>query len=126
MSSGSWPWSSSSRSSASSRRLSRFLRRPFCERRVRFLPTDLSTRINIEESPMSEANGSTRLSAEHDVLRFSLPRSSSEIWKNEKSRSLMSGRSDEHTSELQSLMRISYAVFCLKKKKTTLKSRYLY
>src|SRR3546814_4695776 len=26
-------------------------------------------------------------------------------------------RSDEHTSELQSLMRISYAVFCLKKKK---------
>src|SRR3546814_9412900 len=27
-----------------------------------------------------------------------------------------SGRSEEHTSELQSLMRISYAVFCLKKK----------
>src|SRR3546814_1326585 len=30
-------------------------------------------------------------------------------------------RSEEHTSELQSLMRISYAVFCLKKKKTTYK-----
>src|SRR3546814_1568121 len=29
------------------------------------------------------------------------------------------GRSEEHTSELQSLMRISYAVFCLKKKKYT-------
>src|SRR3546814_3697687 len=29
------------------------------------------------------------------------------------------GRSEEHTSELQSLMRISYAVFCLKKKKIT-------
>src|SRR3546814_4231481 len=28
-------------------------------------------------------------------------------------------RSEEHTSELQSLMRISYAVFCLQKKKTT-------
>src|SRR3546814_2658308 len=28
------------------------------------------------------------------------------------------GRSEEHTSELQSLMRISYAVFCLQKKKT--------
>src|SRR3546814_8148851 len=28
----------------------------------------------------------------------------------------INGRSDEHTSELQSLMRISYAVFCLKKK----------
>src|SRR3546814_8878834 len=30
-----------------------------------------------------------------------------------------SRRSEEHTSELQSLMRISYAVFCLKKKKNT-------
>src|SRR3546814_5469804 len=29
-------------------------------------------------------------------------------------------RSEEHTSELQSLMRISYAVFCLKKKKDTI------
>src|SRR3546814_2348123 len=32
---------------------------------------------------------------------------------------LFRDRSEEHTSELQSLMRISYAVFCLKKKKTT-------
>src|SRR3546814_1519042 len=31
-----------------------------------------------------------------------------------------SGRSEEHTSELQSLMRISYAVFCLKKKKISI------
>src|SRR3546814_10862291 len=31
----------------------------------------------------------------------------------------MAKRSEEHTSELQSLMRISYAVFCLKKKKNT-------
>src|SRR3546814_2038412 len=31
--------------------------------------------------------------------------------------SLVADRSEEHTSELQSLMRISYAVFCLKKKK---------
>src|SRR3546814_5296836 len=31
-------------------------------------------------------------------------------------------RSEEHTSELQSLMRISYAVFCLKKKKTQQRS----
>src|SRR3546814_1079031 len=30
---------------------------------------------------------------------------------------VVNGRSEEHTSELQSLMRISYAVFCLKKKK---------
>src|SRR3546814_2845274 len=31
---------------------------------------------------------------------------------------MLDNRSEEHTSELQSLMRISYAVFCLKKKKT--------
>src|SRR3546814_2806446 len=33
-------------------------------------------------------------------------------------RLLIDTRSEEHTSELQSLMRISYAVFCLKKQKT--------
>src|SRR3546814_1825995 len=33
------------------------------------------------------------------------------------------GRSEEHTSELQSLMRISYAVFCLKKKKEQTKRK---
>src|SRR3546814_9293900 len=35
--------------------------------------------------------------------------------------SIDAGRSEEHTSELQSLMRNSYAVFCLKKKKTRIK-----
>src|SRR3546814_2659189 len=35
----------------------------------------------------------------------------------------MCKRSEEHTSELQSLMRISYAVFCLKKKKQKTKKR---
>src|SRR3546814_3293983 len=34
-----------------------------------------------------------------------------------------SARSEEHTSELQSLMRTSYAVFCLKKKTTTQKNK---
>src|SRR3546814_1306499 len=33
-------------------------------------------------------------------------------------------RSEEHTSELQSLMRISYAVFCLKKKKKQIRNLY--
>src|SRR3546814_3502479 len=37
----------------------------------------------------------------------------------DRGRRLEQGRSEEHTSELQSLMRISYAVFCLKKKKQT-------
>src|SRR3546814_2509915 len=35
------------------------------------------------------------------------------VWRDQKRR-----RSEDHTSEIQSLMRISYAVFCLKKKKT--------
>src|SRR3546814_2376668 len=35
-------------------------------------------------------------------------------------------RSEEHTSELQSLMRISYAVFCLKKKKKYQNNRIIY
>src|SRR3546814_9940244 len=37
-------------------------------------------------------------------------------------RDALESRSEEHTSELQSLMRISYAVFCLKKKKTNNKN----
>src|SRR3546814_3759772 len=39
------------------------------------------------------------------------------IVKGSRCRFSSAGRSEEHTSELQSLMRISYAVFCLKKKK---------
>src|SRR3546814_6789020 len=35
-------------------------------------------------------------------------------------------RSEEHTSELQSLMRISYAVFCLKKQTNTIKKTHIY
>src|SRR3546814_4935366 len=38
-------------------------------------------------------------------------------------RSVFARRSEEHTSELQSLMRISYAVFCLKKKKHHIKQK---
>src|SRR3546814_4505527 len=43
----------------------------------------------------------------------------------ENSLRLVTARSEEHTSELQSLMRISYAVFCLKKKKTKIKQNRL-
>src|SRR3546814_7196912 len=41
------------------------------------------------------------------------------IVRSRSARSDIHQRSEEHTSELQSLMRISYAVFCLKKKKDT-------
>src|SRR3546814_3837513 len=46
-----------------------------------------------------------------------LPRAGLEIWFQGSPQRAARLRSEEHTSELQSLMRISYAVFCLKKKK---------
>src|SRR3546814_1087266 len=56
------------------------------------------------------------------ILRALLARpDGSRVWRCERR-----GRSEEHTSELQSLMRISYAVFCLKKKKKTKKSQIIY
>src|SRR3546814_6750685 len=62
-----------------------------------------------------------RLGDRH-ALKVSLPPMRSEpdgrIYASKLRRALQQGaiRSEEHTSELQSLMRISYAVFCLKKK----------
>src|SRR3546814_9198684 len=41
------------------------------------------------------------------------------IGRHKRIKRVLTERSEEHTSELQSLMRISYAVFCLKKKKNT-------
>src|SRR3546814_7477403 len=59
--------------------------------------------------------------ADHrDSSTFTAARPSSSAWKNSAASKLKlraTSRSEEHTSELQSLMRISYAVFCLKKKK---------
>src|SRR3546814_9756032 len=46
------------------------------------------------------------------------PKASRQISSQERNGAGLCKRSEEHTSELQSLMRISYAVFCLKKKKT--------
>src|SRR3546814_7322679 len=57
-----------------------------------------------------------------EVLRM-LARSGRGHWQNEQAPALtVDVRSEEHTSELQSLMRISYAVFCLKKKQKKNKS----
>src|SRR3546814_7318123 len=46
--------------------------------------------------------------------------------KDSQSSAALQVRSEEHTSELQSLMRISYAVFCLKKKKPHLPDTYTF
>src|SRR3546814_4605932 len=51
------------------------------------------------------------LAPRFSAVQHTLPWYCTDYWSDE--------RSEEHTSELQSLMRISYAVFCLKKKKTS-------
>src|SRR3546814_10468660 len=79
--------------------------------------------------PLSEANLESRteraysylLNAQSIGVCVVLPRH----WPGQSTRQIRiapmtrDGRSEEHTSELQSLMRISYAVFCLKKKNNT-------
>src|SRR3546814_5230074 len=50
-----------------------------------------------------------------DKLRFAA-QTDEALWAGDADLKVTVGRSEEHTSELQSLMRISYAVFCLKKK----------
>src|SRR3546814_2153533 len=70
---------------------------------------------SVNQRPASSAEESERRWARS---RYSVPpRWSTSCW------TIRAGhRSEEHTSELQSLMRISYAVFCLKKKKIKKKS----
>src|SRR3546814_4838329 len=63
--------------------------------------------LNLEV--MAPATAASK-SASSNTMKGALPPSSSDR------RFTVSARSEEHTSELQSLMRISYAVFCLKKK----------
>src|SRR3546814_9968118 len=54
---------------------------------------------------------------QHWRLHHAVRRSAGPHWFRSDNRGPGTARSEEHTSELQSLMRISYAVFCLKKKK---------
>src|SRR3546814_3107722 len=78
------------------------------------------TVANLKQRPLAEM----RLRYPHRLMPRSRCRTSSRSWSNWPTARAIWGsrwirsRSEEHTSELQSLMRISYAVFCLKKKKT--------
>src|SRR3546814_10788294 len=69
-----------------------------------------SSRLAIQSMPLG-GQALIRLTA----IPAALARPTAEMTPSER---LLSWRSEEHTSELQSLMRISYAVFCLKKKTT--------
>src|SRR3546814_8698465 len=70
--------------------------------------------VDLTLTPGGARRLATRLAApltEHDITfvpGFNEELAATSVW----------GRSEEHTSELQSLMRTSYAVFCLKKKTT--------
>src|SRR3546814_3162055 len=68
--------------------------------------------LSMDEWPRTDRGAGSRLPEPPPELA-SLPRTSREELAVVEERE----RSEEHTSELQSLMRISYAVFCLKKKK---------
>src|SRR3546814_2605075 len=69
---------------------------------------------------LENSNGVLWLTAA-EAVDFDLPVASSKRKKSKEEPKRAAGRprSEEHTSELQSLMRISYAVFCLKKKNKT-------
>src|SRR3546814_1457552 len=72
------------------------------------------------EDPTPAENQETfRLIRQHTVTPIAVGEVFNTIWdcKDLIQEQLIDYRSEEHTSELQSLMRISYAVFCLKKKK---------
>src|SRR3546814_3735226 len=75
--------------------------------------TDWSRRPLAERQLVYALADVTHLRKVYQKLARRLEKSGRASWLDEE----MAIRSEEHTSELQSLMRISYAVFCLKKKK---------
>src|SRR3546814_5931804 len=79
----------------------------------RGIPSRTQTQVFISAPFLSFARSGPVLSVSHSE-RIDHGCSNARGYRNRPSQ----GRSEEHTSELQSLMRISYAVFCLKKKNT--------
>src|SRR3546814_4522712 len=74
-------------------------------------------KLPVGSDPIEEAIRLNDVAVEKNILAFSLGRLA--MCDNERFSALApteQQRSEEHTSELQSLMRISYAVFCMKKK----------
>src|SRR3546814_2260506 len=61
----------------------------------------------VQDEALKDSPSARAVQERHDAWAADIPKDDDALW-----------RSEEHTSELQSLMRISYAVFCLKKKTT--------
>src|SRR3546814_1649831 len=87
---------------------------------------DHLTRSPVRYIRSPEPNGDATNRSAHKSGRPTYPRANCTPDKYNSPATPTATRSEEHTSELQSLMRISYAVFCLKKKKhkqqTTIKN----
>src|SRR3546814_2259756 len=92
--------------------------RPFAERvaREQHLPDDLA-RGQVAHEPHRAGVAETAVQGAADLARHA---ERAAVGVGDEHHLI---RSEEHTSELQSLMRISYAVFCLKKKKTNNKKQ---
>src|SRR3546814_8170029 len=86
------------------------------------LSTGRDSPVNDDSSTSSDSTLNRRQSAgtmSPDSIATTSPSSSASAAVSTVPSLVTRRRSEEHTSELQSLMRISYAVFCLKKKKNT-------
>src|SRR3546814_6648715 len=79
-----------------------------------------SCTVSRRTGPRNEAKPCSATIAAISLAALHVARASSRITRRPVLRTEARIRSEEHTSELQSLMRISYAVFCLKKKKHTI------
>src|SRR3546814_8928887 len=78
------------------------------------------TSTSIEASASTSADGFIWLTSGITAVAAPTPaKETAAMLMKSRRRTPVSARSEEHTSELQSLMRISYAVFCLKKKNQT-------
>src|SRR3546814_7884229 len=89
--------------------------------------SDAAAQALIFEPGLSTATAITAISGRGvgmDVVRSNLERIGGSVEVRSRLGQGTTFRSEEHTSELQSLMRISYAVFCLKKKTTPNTSEY--
>src|SRR3546814_2916261 len=80
-----------------------------------------ATSIDVTREGVDKAYGLTKLQSASGILLDAMLFVGDAIFPggNDYPAKTLGLRSEEHTSELQSLMRISYAVFCLKKNKTT-------
>src|SRR3546814_2548323 len=108
----------------------RYIQNRFLPDKAIDLMDEAASRIRMEvESKPEEIEGLDRRIIQHKIEESALAKEADNASKDrlkvlrEELANLEQKRSEEHTSELQSLMRISYAVFCLKTKNSTNKER---